>query len=247
MAMRPPAPGRFSMMTVWPHISDSRLATMRPAESMPPPGGKPTSSFTIRDGQVSARARRAKGNNATAPVSRKNCRREDFTILLFVSGQTRDSLYLDVGGLDNRPPFLGFGFLERSKRLRSLFLPRGDLLAKLVQPLLYIRIRQCRDGGGIDLGDDVLRRVPRRPHAEPDGRIVSRQAGLVRCRHIRQTGKTRLGRNGDRPDGAGLNLRREIGRWLDHHIDLAGHQVLHRRAVAAIGYELERGSRHFLK
>jgi len=113
------------------------------------------------------------------------------------------------------------------------------------KPVSYRRERII--SRGVELGDDVLWRVLRRPHAEPDRRIETRQAGFVRRRHVGQTGKPSLGRDGYRPDGAGLHLSREIGRRLDHHIDLAGHHVLHRRTVAAIRYELERGSGHILE
>src|SRR5262249_32067162 len=48
------------MITCWAQTSDRRLATMRPAESIPPPGGNPTKSRTTRAGQGCARATRGR-------------------------------------------------------------------------------------------------------------------------------------------------------------------------------------------
>ena len=43
-------------------------------------------------------------------------------------------LSLDVGRLDNGPPFVDFGFLERCKRLRRLPDSRGNLLPHVSKP-----------------------------------------------------------------------------------------------------------------
>src|SRR5262245_64090937 len=60
------------MITCWAQTSDRRLATMRPAESIPPPGGNPTKSRTTRAGQGCARATRGRTGSAAAPAA--NCR-----------------------------------------------------------------------------------------------------------------------------------------------------------------------------
>ena len=46
----PPAPVWFSIMTVWPHLRDSRSAMMRGMMSAVPPAGKGTTIFTTRAG-----------------------------------------------------------------------------------------------------------------------------------------------------------------------------------------------------
>ena len=45
-AMLPPAPGRFSMTTGWPHISESLGAKVRAVMSVALPGEKPTTKRT---------------------------------------------------------------------------------------------------------------------------------------------------------------------------------------------------------
>jgi hypothetical protein len=47
---------------------------------------------------------------------------------------------LDAGGLDDRPPFFDFGFLEGVKRLRRLLVARIDFLGEIGEPLARLRI-----------------------------------------------------------------------------------------------------------
>ncbi|MCY1542664.1 hypothetical protein D9M68_784240 [compost metagenome] len=54
LAMRPPAPARFSTTTVCPRLCCSSLARMRARMSLPPPGAKPTIIFSGCVGQASA-------------------------------------------------------------------------------------------------------------------------------------------------------------------------------------------------
>src|SRR4029077_855847 len=111
-----PAPGRFSTMTCWRQISDSRLATMRDAKSVPPPGGKPTTSFTTRDGNVSARATWAKGASAAAPVScRKRRRGKSIVFVPRLSRKARGSFRFQIGKLDHLAPFGGLTGAEPAK------------------------------------------------------------------------------------------------------------------------------------
>src|SRR5919108_3388969 len=48
---------------------------------------------------------------------------------------TWDSLGLDVGGLDQRPPLVDLGLLMRGQRLRGLLLRRRNFLTESGQPL----------------------------------------------------------------------------------------------------------------
>ena len=56
MPMLPPAPGRFSITTGWPHFSDSFWPTMRASASEAPPGVCGTMMRTGLAGKVWARA-----------------------------------------------------------------------------------------------------------------------------------------------------------------------------------------------
>ncbi len=97
--------------------------------------------------------------------------------------------------------FVGFGLLKSAERLRRLH-------ARAARPAGQAwRAGRCTsgsakavDGRGIELGDDVLRRVFRRPQSEPDRGIEARQAGFVGGRHVGQARHARLGRNGQRVD-----------------------------------------------
>ena len=67
-------PGRFSTMTDWPRRSAILGAISRARMSMPPPGGKPMTIFTTRDGKrACAIAGRWSSEAAAAPST--NARR----------------------------------------------------------------------------------------------------------------------------------------------------------------------------
>src|SRR5206468_1578724 len=63
-AMLPPAPGLFSITTVWPHTSCRRLPTRRAVMSVEPPGGNGTTMRTILSGQFALSAREARMDGA---------------------------------------------------------------------------------------------------------------------------------------------------------------------------------------
>ena len=50
------------------------------------------------------------------------------------------SLALDVRGLDNRPPLLDLGLVQRAEFLWSLLIARKNLLNKTDEPRMYRRI-----------------------------------------------------------------------------------------------------------
>src|SRR3712207_9369432 len=54
--MLPPAPPRLSITTGWPSAAAMPFWIMRAAKSVCPPGGKPTTIVTGRDGHACARA-----------------------------------------------------------------------------------------------------------------------------------------------------------------------------------------------
>jgi hypothetical protein len=62
--MAPLAPGRFSAMTGWPSRGASQSAVMRAIESVTPPGGNGTTTFSARCGQDCALATSGQTNAA---------------------------------------------------------------------------------------------------------------------------------------------------------------------------------------
>src|SRR3979411_3305438 len=109
-------------------------------------------------------------------------------------------LRANSGSLDNRPPSVDLGFLERGQPFRGLLLARSDVEPQLHKPLLYGRIGKRFDGRGVELGDDFLRGPLRRPEAEPARHIKSGHARLVRGRNVRHRCRA---------------FRRQVGERLD--------------------------------
>src|SRR5580698_422741 len=62
---------------------------------------------------------------------------------------------LEVGRLDDRPPFFDLGSLKIAERLRGLLVARRNILAEIVQALANRRIGDRRHGSGIELVDDL--------------------------------------------------------------------------------------------
>jgi len=67
------------------------------------------------------------------------------------------SLRLDAGRLDDRPPFLDLGLLQRGERFRRLLLVREYLLREIGEPRTHSRIGERIDDSNVELGDYVLR------------------------------------------------------------------------------------------
>jgi hypothetical protein len=67
----------------------------------------------------------------------------------------RLSLRLDVGGLDDRPPFVDFHLLKVGKRVRRLPAAWKNLLPKLEESLTYHWVSQGSHDGRIEFGNDV--------------------------------------------------------------------------------------------
>src|ERR1017187_2248771 len=75
---------------------------------------------------------------------------------------------LDVGGLDDRPPFFNLGLLERSERFRRLLLARRNLLAEIGKAFADGRVGKSHLHGRSELCNDGLRRTLRHPKSVPD-------------------------------------------------------------------------------
>src|SRR5262245_21806144 len=67
----------------------------------------------------------------------------------------RASIRLDARRLDDRPPLINVGSLQRSKHLRRLFLARRNFVLSIGETLAHLRDCQGMYDGGIEPGDDV--------------------------------------------------------------------------------------------
>src|SRR4051812_33486404 len=77
------------------------------------------------------------------------------------------SLPLDVGGLDDRPPLVGFRLLKGAERLRRLLLARRRIDSEVGEALARLLVRQCLKHRRVESRDNVLRSVLRRPQPVP--------------------------------------------------------------------------------
>ena len=91
------------------------------------------------------------------------------------------------------------------------------------------RIGQGLHHRGVELGDDVLRRALGHPQPVPDRHVQARHAGLVDRRDVGRRRQPRLGRHRIGLDLAVAHLRQRVRRLVEHQVDLAGDQILHRR------------------
>src|ERR1700726_3463034 len=95
--MLPPAPGRFSTTMGWPRRTDSHWPIKRATTSTEPPGAKPTTTRTGRDGYVSAQATREIAGSVTAPAARcRSALREGFIICLDLNVSSHGAQYARV-------------------------------------------------------------------------------------------------------------------------------------------------------
>src|ERR1043165_9576817 len=81
----------------------------------------------------------------------------------------------DAGRLDPRTPFLGLGLDVSAERLRRR---AADEQAEILEPALHRRVGDCRVHVGVDLRDDLSRRLRRHEDRVPAGHVEAGQAGL---------------------------------------------------------------------
>src|SRR5262245_36020633 len=94
------------------------------------------------------------------------------------------SFSLDVRGLDDRPPLLDLGFVERGKPLRRLLLARGDIEPKLREAGPQRRLSERLHHRAVELGDDVFWRPLWREKPEPSRHVESGHAALIGGRNF---------------------------------------------------------------
>src|SRR5215510_15629473 len=97
---------------------------------------------------------------------------------LFTNHYSLVGLHLDVGRLDDRPPFVHLGLVEGGERFRRQLLARRDGLPQIRNALAHARIREGGDNGIIQLGDDVSRGSLGRPQPMPERDVHARYSDL---------------------------------------------------------------------
>src|ERR1700738_2188417 len=139
-----------------------------------------------------------------------------------------------VRSFDDRPPLFDFGLLPCTKGLRRLLLAREAFLAKIGEPRTHCRVGQGLDNRGIEPSDDGRRRTLGCPKCLPGRHVEPWQSSLVHRRDIGRCRQTCLGHDGIGLDRAGTYMRQGVGCQIDHDVDVSSHQVVDRRAGAAI-------------
>src|SRR5512140_738136 len=81
------------------------------------------------------------------------------------------SIALDVGRLDDRPPLLDLGLLERGEPLRRLLFLGRDVETEFGELRFGGRIGEHLHHRAVELGDHVFRRAFGRPETEPSRHI----------------------------------------------------------------------------
>src|SRR4051794_35906634 len=115
MPVTPPAPPMFSTRMGWPSVERIASVMVRTIVSTAPPAASGITTVTGFDGKPCACALATDASTAHAA---SNVR----FISTLVSSATRSPLLLSlqIGGLDDRPPFLRLRFLESAQRLGRL-------------------------------------------------------------------------------------------------------------------------------
>src|ERR1043166_1301784 len=150
---------------------------------------------------------------------------------------------LDVGRLDDGPPFLDFGPLKGAERLGRLLLARWNFLSEISKALAHCWIGQGVDHRSVELGDNLLGRVLGCPKSVPDRKMEACHPSSVRRRNSRRCSKSRLGCNGVSRNRSGAHLRQCNGCLRNIQVDMPAYQIVHCWRGTAIGHELETGGR----
>src|SRR5262249_43100922 len=94
------------------------------------------------------------------------------------------SLDIDVRGLEDWPPPLNFGLLQRPKGLRRLLFPRRQVETKVGELSLGRGFCQRADDPVVHSFDDRSRSSLWRPQCEPQRKIELGQSGFIRGRDL---------------------------------------------------------------
>src|SRR5262249_40261586 len=133
----------------------------------------------------------------------------------------QESFRLDTCGLNDWPPFVDLGPLQRAERLRRLLLAGRNLLDDFDEPLTDPRTGQSSNNGGIKFGHNFLRRSFGYPKPLPDRNIKSRGSRLVHRRNVRRCCQAGLTRNSIGSNLACTYLWQRVRRLIDHEVKLS--------------------------
>jgi hypothetical protein len=114
---------------------------------------------------------------------------------------------LAVQGLEDRPPFLDFGFMPCTERVGCLLFAWKRLNAVFRKSRPHHGIGQRIDNGGGEPGDHVLRRSLGRPEPAPTDIVEPRYPGLVDRWNVGCRGEARLVGDGKGLDDPRANVR----------------------------------------
>src|SRR5258706_589906 len=128
------------------------------------------------------------------------------TLLRAMSRACTRLLHLDSGRLDDGPPLLDLGLVQRAQRLRRLLRAREDVLAEAGEARAHLRIGQRGDDRRIELRGHVLRRRLRQPQRVPAREVELGQPRLVHRRNVGRRGEAGRGGEGGRPVPAPAQL-----------------------------------------
>src|SRR5689334_12310274 len=166
----PPAPPMFSTRIGWPSEPRITSVMVRTMVSTAPPAASGMTTVMGFDAKPCAWATAADASTAQTATNAR--------LMPALARRAASLLSLQVGGLDDRPPFLGFRLLVRAQRLRRLLLARRLVDAGFAEALRHRRVRERVQQHGVEPRDDLLGRALGRPGAIPQRRGEAGEPGF---------------------------------------------------------------------
>src|SRR5262245_58512894 len=182
---------------------------------------------------------RASGVSGMSSLTRKHSRNGT----LWNIDSESASLRLDVGCFDHLAPLLGLGGNELCKVAGRA---RKSSATEFGQPRLDLGIGKAGVDLGVELVDDLSRRVPGRADPIPLARLEARQE-FSHSWDARQRLRARRARYRQRTQLAGLDVLNRHERRDEQDLHLSAEQVRYRRRSAAIRHVHHVDPRHHLE
>jgi hypothetical protein len=149
------------------------------------------------------------------------------------------SLCLDACRLDDRPPFLDFGFLEGAEGFGCLLSAWDDFLPEWGKPLMDGPIRQSFNHSGIQLKDHPSGRRLRHPKPMPQGSVETRYPTFVGGGNVGRSSPPLSGHYHVCFELTGPDLLQQRGDLGNRQINLTRYQILHERSRAPVWHKLK--------